>query len=244
MAVVSGMLLAGCAGGAAKRDSATLGVTQEASPADIYVNMAAAYFERGQLDAALERGLRALQEDKRNADAHYVLAIIYRRLDKEAEADKHFAQALRLEPNNPEFLNAHGTFLCIERRYDEAIERFEQAVDNPLYQTPEVALTNAADCARRANRGPQAERYLREALSRNPAYAPALLAMARLGYERGDYQDARGYMARYGRIGQPTPGALLTAYRIERALGNQANAKTLAEALRSRYPDAPEVMEL
>lgn len=237
-------LLAGCGGSQAKREAADLGLDQEASPADLYVNMAAAYYQRGQLDAALERGLRALREDKRNADGHYVLAIVYRRLGKQAEAERHFREALRLEPDNPEFLNAHGTMLCAERRYGEAVDLFDQAVANPLYQTPEVALMNASDCSRRAGRTTDAERYLRESLSRNANYPPALLAMARLSHERGDHQAARGYMARYGRVGTASPDALLLAYRIERGLGNTDTAKALADALRRRYPDAPQVMEL
>ncbi len=237
-------LLAGCGGGQAKREAADMGLEPQGSPADLYVNMAAAYYQRGQLDAALERGLRALEEDKRSADAHYVLAIIYRRLGKRAEAERHFAEALKLEPDNPEFLNAHGTLLCAEKRYREAIDRFNQAVAKPLYQTPEVALMNASDCSRRANRGTESERYLRESLSRNASYPPALLAMARLNLDRGDAKTAREYMLRYGRVGQPTPAALLLAYRIERKVGNQATAKALAEALRTRFPDAPQVMEL
>jgi type IV pilus assembly protein PilF len=206
--------------------------------------MAAAYYQRGQFDAALGRGLRALEEDRRNADAHYVLAIIYRRLGKQSEAERHFGEALRLEPNNPEFLNARGTVLCAERHYKEAIELFEKAVANALYQTPEVALMNASDCSRRAGRVTDAERYLREALSRNADYPPALLAMAQLTYERSDYKAARGYMGRYGRVGRATPVAILLAYRIERKLGNKDTAQALAEALRARYPDAPQVMEL
>ncbi|MBK1631008.1 type IV pilus biogenesis/stability protein PilW [Thiohalocapsa halophila] len=238
------ILLTACGGGQAKRESTALGLDQESSPGDLYVNMAAAYFERGQLNAALEHGLRALKEDKRNADAHYVLAIIYRRLGKSSEADAHFADALRLEPRNPEFLNAHGTMLCVERDYEEALALFRQAAANPLYQTPEVALMNASDCSRRAGSLRDAERFLREALSRNASYPPALLAMAQLAYERGEHQSARDYMTRYGRVGRPTPAALLLAYRIEAKLGNRESATTLADALRRRYPDAPEVMEL
>jgi Tfp pilus assembly protein PilF len=68
--------------------------------------------------------------------------------------------------------------------------------------------------------------------------------MARLNQERGDHQAAREYMGRYGRVGRATPDALLLAYRIERGLGNADAAKALADALRTRFPDAPQVMEL
>jgi type IV pilus assembly protein PilF len=103
---------------------------------------------------------------------------------------------------------------------------------------------NAADCARRNNRDSQAETYLRRALTRSPNYPPALFAMAERTFARGDYKEARGYLARYSRVGPTTPAALLLAARIERKLGNTTEAKSLEAALRQRFPDAPEIMQL
>jgi type IV pilus assembly protein PilF len=206
--------------------------------------MASAYYQRGQMDAALDRGLRAVREDKGNPRAHYVLGIVYQKLGKTEQAKRAFAEAVRLDPQNPDFLNAQGSMLCLERQYREAVERFRKAAENPLYATPEVALTNAADCSRRANLTTQSERFLREALSANPSFAPALLAMAKLQYGRGAYADARGYMTRYSRVGPITPEALLLASQIESRLGNTKDARAIADALRARFPDAPEVMQL
>jgi type IV pilus assembly protein PilF len=242
-AVLGSALLGGCAGTKAKRESAGL-APKDSSPADLYVNMASAYYQRGQYDAALERALRAVNEDKRNPDAHYVLGIIYQRLGKQAAADKHLAEALRLDPDDPELLNARGTVLCSDGSHTQAIALFEKAATNPLYSTPEVPLMNASDCSRRAGRTTDAERYLRESLTKNANYPPALLAMAQLNYDRGETKPAREYIARYGRFGRATPPALLLAYRIETKLGNKTSAKALADALRTRYPDAPQIMEL
>lgn len=235
-------VLGGCGAGKAQRDAT--GAATKGSPADIYVNMASAYYQRGQYDAALDRGLRAVQEDKRNAQAHYVLGIIYQRIGKQVDADRHFAEALRLDPDNPVLVNARGTMLCSDGKYEEAIRLFRQAAADTLYQTPEVALMNASDCADRAKRVTDAERYLRESLTENANYPPALLAMAQMNYDRGEYQPAQQYMHRYGRVGRATPAAMLLAYRIESKIGNKANAKALADALRKTYPDAPQVMEL
>lgn len=235
------LLLTGC-GGLAKKDTA--GMIADESPADLYVNMAAAYYQRGQMDAALDRGLRAVAEDNKNPRAHYVLGIVYQRLGKTAEAQQSFAEAVRLEPDNPDFLNASGSMLCIQKSYAEAVSQFEKALKNPLYKTPEVALMNAADCSRRANRAADAERFLRESLTANPEYAPALMAMAKLSHQRGAYTQARDYLGRYSRVGQVTPEALLLAYQIEAALGNKAGAKTLAASLRARFPDSPLLMQL
>jgi type IV pilus assembly protein PilF len=240
VALVCAGLLAGCAGSREREP----GLMPEESPGDLYADMAAAYYQRGQMDAALDRGLRAVAEDKKNPRAHYVLAIVYQQLGRTEQARTHLAEAVRLDPTNPDYLNASGTLLCLQRKFDDAQKAFRRALDNPLYKTPEVALMNAADCSARANRTAEAERFTREALTANPTFAPALLVMAKRSYDVGAYADARGYMGRYSRVGEPTAEALLLAYRIETKLGNKAGAKLFADSLRRRYPDAPELMQL
>lgn len=234
-------LLGGCASTGTK-DSAS--PSAEESPADLYVSMASAYFQRGQIDAAYDRARQAIAEDDKSAAAHYMLALVHQQLGQVQEADREFDEAVRLDPQNPMFRNAWGTVLCRQKRYQEAIGQFKQAVDKPLYKTPEIALTNAADCSLRAGKDTQAETFLREALTHNPAYGPALLAMAQRSYKVGAYQEARDYMARYSRVGQATPAALLLAARIEQRLGNTKNAKALETSLRRRFPDSPEIMQL
>jgi type IV pilus assembly protein PilF len=231
--------LAGC-GSSPEKNS----LSPDESPADLYVSLSAEYLRRGQLDAALQRAQRAVAEDKKSAGAHYMLAIVQQRLGQDKLAETHFSEAVRLQPNNPDYRNAWGYVLCTQGRYEAAIAEIEKALADPLYQTPAVALMNAADCAERHKRSSDAERYLREALTRAPNYPPALLAMAERSYERGDYPQARGYLARYSRTGPTTPGALLLAARIERKLGNPKEAKALEASLRQQFPDAPEIMQL
>ncbi|TVQ89142.1 MAG: type IV pilus biogenesis/stability protein PilW [Chromatiaceae bacterium] len=233
--------LGGC-GGAAVRRSGT-GLEPNESPADLYVDLAAEYFRRGQLEAALERAERALHEDRRSPRAHYMMAILHQHLGQAKKAEQGFAEAVRLAPNNPKFRNALGFVLCSQGSYDEAIEQMQLAINNPLYATPEVALMNAADCARRSHRGPQEDAFLQQAVERNPNYPPALLALTRRNFERGDYQAARGYLTRYSRFGEPTQEALLLAAQIERRLGNAREAQAIEAGLRQRFPNAPQTLQ-
>ncbi len=236
------LLLAGCGGGTNSKLAAADAAAD--SPANLYVGLATAYYERGQMGAALQNAERAVQADKKNANAHYMLAVIHQRLGQTQEAEKEFAAALRIAPDNPDILNAHGSMLCLAGKYREANAQFDKALKNPLYQTPEVALMNAAKCAERANRGTDAERHLRNALTANPNFAPALYAMAELSFDRGAYQESYDYMARYFRVGQVTPESLLLGSRVLSRLGKPKQAKAMAEALRKRFPDAPQVMQL
>lgn len=217
---------------------------QADSPADLYVAMAAEYYKRGQMDAALQRALHALDEDDNNAQAHSMLAIIYQRLGKPELADKHFRSAVAISPNDPEIRNAWGSFFCNQRKAAEADKQFNEALKNPLYKTSWVALTNAGVCALRVNNRSKAEQYFRRALSANPRFAPALYQMAQVDYDMGRYKSARTFLDRYFASAPPTPATLLLGVRVERKLGNRKRAKTYAELLRKRYPDAPEVIYL
>ena len=236
------LLLTGCGGG--KNSKLAAADAAADSPANLYIGLATAYYERGQMPAALENAERAVQADNKNANAHYMLAVIHQRLGQTKEAEQEFAAALRIAPDNPDILNAHGSMLCLAGKYREAAAQFEKALKNPLYQTPEVALMNAAKCAERAKQGTEAERHLRNALTANPNFAPALYSMAELSFRRGAYQESYDYMVRYFRVGQVTPESLLLGSRVLSGLGRPKDAKEMADALRKRFPDAPQVMQL
>ncbi|WP_462322144.1 type IV pilus biogenesis/stability protein PilW [Halochromatium sp.] len=232
--------LAGCASGFKKSNE----VPEGESPADLYVDLATEYIQRGQLDTALGRAKQAVAADPRSARAHYILAIVYERLGDRERAQQGFAGAVKRAPRNPDYRNAWGAMLCAEGRHDAGLHEIQAALADPLYQGREVALMNAGDCSLRAGRRGDFERYLQQALELNPNFAPALLELAKLAYQRGDYQSARSLMTRYSRTGTTTPEALLLAARIERQLGNLKLARTLENALRNRYPQSPEVIEL
>ncbi len=234
-------LLGACAG-KSRHDELSPG--QGESPADLYVALAAEYYTRGQMDAALKRAVHALDEDDGNARAHYMIAIIYQRLGKMDLADKHFRRAVKIDPNDPEIRNAWGTFFCNQRKTADAEKQFNAALKNPLYQTPWVTLTNSGVCALRANNRAKAEQRFRRALSANPGFGPALYQMAELDYKKADYKSARTFIDRYFQSAPPTSAALWLGVRIERKLGNRKRAKSYATLLRKRYPNAPEIIYL
>ncbi len=239
-AITLALSLTGCASGVEKRSEGSEGE----SPADLYVDLASEYIQRGQFDTALGRAKQAVAADRKSARAHYILAIVYERLGDRKQAQREFADAVKRAPKNPDYRNAWGAMLCAEGQYDAGLREIRSALADPLYQGREVALMNAADCSLRAGRRGDFERYLQQALERNPSFAPALLELTKLAYQRGDYQSARSLMTRYSRTGTTTPEALLLAARIERQLGNATLARTLENALRTRYPQSPEVIEL
>jgi type IV pilus assembly protein PilF len=240
------VLLAACGHEAVRSNDATgeLGTGRADSPADVYVAMAAEYYKRGQLEVALQRAKHAIEVDSNNGRAHYMLALLYQKLGENGLAEQQFSEAARLEPKNPDIRNAWGTFYCSQNKQSEAESQFKTALENPLYSTPEVALTNAAICASRGGDRAKEEEYLRRALAANPAFPPALSEMADLEYQRGKYKAAQGLLDRYIQVAPPSPQMLLLGVRVERKLGATRKAATYAQLLRKNFPHAPEVLAL
>jgi type IV pilus assembly protein PilF len=240
------VLLAACAGKGLRNGDATgdLGANGTESPGDLYVKLAVEYLRKGQMEIAVRKAKKALEEDPSNAQAHNVMALIYQRLQQDQLAEKHFRQAIGLQPQDPYILNAYASYLCEQRRFAEAEGQYKKALANPLYPAPWIAMTNMGTCAQRKGDNVKAEDYYRKALRANPRFGPALAAIAEMEYSRGHYTSARTHLTSYFQVAQPTPRVLLLAVRVERKLGSRKRASAYAQLLRKSFPDSPEIQQL
>lgn len=238
------LLSAGCATQSQRISDAEMPSAPGEGPAAVYVEMARVYMEQGQLAVAGQRAQKAIEVEPSNVDAHIMLGVIQSRLGMIQEAEQTLRQALRLSPGNPYVSNALGTLYCGQQRYAEAIAQFDAATATPVNTTPWVALTNAGICLRDQGNTAQAEVYFKRALQSNSRFGPALLALGRLNFERGDSQKARAYVNRYFEYVSPNAESLWLAYEIESASGNRDRAASYAQLLKTRFPDSPQTYRL
>ena len=231
--LLGALVAVGCAGGQDSRRAS-----------DINTQLGMNYLQQGNLNQASESLERALQQNRRNAEAHAAKAVLSERLEQYDDAERHFRRSLRLDDEQPSVRNNYGRFLCNRGRYGEAQQQFDYAIDDPLYRRRHVALANAGLCALRDERMDVAEDYLRRSLEHEPNFAPALRRLARLRYDSGDYVSARGYYQRYTQRSDQTASTLLLGVRIETALDNRDEAASYALRLRSQFPESDEAREL
>lgn len=243
--VLSLSLLAACGGKSAlKTGEEQLGLTPTDSPAKLYVELAKEYHRLGQSEVALRRAQQAVETDGRYAPAHIWLAFLLEQLRQTDEAAKHYARALDLAPNNPDVLNAYGSFLCNQRRYAEAETHFLKAAANPVYSTPWIALTNAGNCAIEAGDLTKAETHYRAATQASSTYGYPLARLGELAMKRGDAKAAKDAIDRYFKpetVRTPPASriALQAGSEAERALGNRKRAAFYQDVLNKNFPDTP-----
>jgi len=238
------LALSSCGGKSSlKTGDEELGLTQDDSPAKLYVDLAKEYQRLGQTEVALRRAQQAVKTDSKYAPAHVWLAFLFEQLKQTDEAAKHYEYAIRLAPNNPDVLNAYGSFLCNQRRYTEADAQFVKAAANPVYATPWIALTNAGNCAVEAGDTTKAEDYYRAAIQANPNFGAPLAKLAELKMKRGDAKAAKDYIDRYFKpetVRTPAVSriALQVGLEAERALGNRKRAAFYQDVLNKSFSDS------
>jgi type IV pilus assembly protein PilF len=250
--LVFAVLVSGCAttpggtdqGGIQPTSSTSGDESSERIRARIHTELAAGYYDLGNMGVALEEVNIALQADPSYAPTYNVAGLVYAALKDDRRAEQNFIHALRLKPADPDANNNYGMYLCQNKREEEGIKFLLSAVQNPLYQNPERSLVNAGICARRKGDNVAAQDYFQKAVMARPNQPQALYQLADLAYLNNNFAAAQGYLRRYAQVGQGTANVLWLALRVERKLGNTLAEASYAQQLRKNFPNSQEAAAL
>lgn len=244
------LIVAGCA--AQPPDDSALRplspTTGDESPARlrarVHTELAAGYYDLGNMGVALEEVQEAVRADESYGPAHNVAGLVYAQLKEDERAEASFQRALAVNPSDPDAHNNYGQFLCQRKREREAIKHFLAAVRLPLYTAAERSYVNAGVCARRSGDAASAEEFFQAALKLRPGQPQALFQMADLAYARAGYAEARSYLNRLAVAGSSTAEMLWLGVRVERRLGDRNSEASYASQLRNKFPASREARAL
>ena len=212
--------------------------------AELNAQLGNGYLAQGNYELAKIKFEKALKYNPKLASAHAGYGLMWGRLGEADKAEKHFKIALKLDPKNSEILNNYGTYLCSQKQFDKAEKQFMAALNDPLYQTPEYAYTNAGRCSILNSDYDKAESYFGKALQLNPHFPDALLQMAIASEHRGNYRLANAYMQKFEIDGTHTPESLWLAIQIASRVGDKNAAASYRLLLKNKFPDSKEAARL
>jgi type IV pilus assembly protein PilF len=212
--------------------------------ARIHTELAAGYFDLGNMGVALEEVTVAQQADPSYPPIYNVAALIYAALKDDRRAEENFNRALRLSPGDADINNNYGNYLCQRKREQEGIKHLLIAVQNPLYQSPERSLVNAGVCARRKGDDAAALEFFQRAIIVRPNQPQALYQLADLSFLANNFAAAQGYLRRLAQVAPGTADVLWLGLRVERKLGNAVAEASYAQQLRKNFPESKEAAAL
>jgi type IV pilus assembly protein PilF len=215
--------------------------TETARRARVRMELASAYFGRGQLTTALDEVKLAIAADPNNAAAYNLRGLIYASLGDDRLAEESFRRALQLDPRDADTLQNYGWYLCQQKRYPEADTLFRQALAVPNYRdTPRTLLTEGI-CQARAGQWTQAEGTLTRSYELDPGNPAVAVNLSEVLYRRGEYERARFHIRRVNANPDiANAQTLWLAARIENRLGNRQGVQDYGTQLRTRFPRSAE----
>ncbi len=234
--LILGLLLSGCV--TSSKPELTEERLQRASELNAELGMR--YMQQGNYDWAMTKLQKSVEQDEDNARAHHYLGELYRRVDKPKDAEKHFEEALDLNPDEPSLLNNYGVFLCDRKQYDEALRYFNKALNDPVYPGKAGIYENMGRCAESRGNLLRAEEYYLKALRLNPKLPQANLGMAQLTFDKQLYAQSRKYLNNYLAQSKHNARSLWLGILLERRTGNRNRVASYAILLKGKFPDSKE----
>ncbi len=204
------------------------------------LNLGIAYMKEGNYEKALDKLNKAKDADPGHSPIYNVFGLLYQQLGQDDKAEQNFKRAISLNSSDSRTLNNYGRFLCQQNRVEDAEDIFLKAADNPLYDAPEIAITNAGLCLDNHGQNEKALEYYKKALALNPQMPQALLKVSEANLNESDYLSARTYLQRYQKIARHTPKSLWLGIQIENQLGDIDTVSSYALLLKNTFPESNE----
>ena len=209
--------------------------------ARVRLELASAYFSRGQPSTALDEIKLALAAKGDLPEAFNLRGLVYGSMGESVLAEQSFQRALQLNPRDGDTLHNYAWFLCQQRRFDAAEPQFTAALNAPQYTEVPRTLLAQGLCLARAGRWQDAERSLGRSFELDPGNPVVAYNLSDVLLHRGELQRARFYVARLN--GQPelvSAQSLWLAARIERRIGNVQGVQDFGRKLQERFPESNE----
>jgi len=205
------------------------------------MELASAYFSRGQMTTALDQVKLAIAADPLYGEAFNLRGLIYAGLGEQTLAEERFKRALQLNARDADAMHNYGWYLCQLKRYPEAFGLFGQALAIPQYRGTVRTLLAQGVCQAYAGQLADAEASLSRAYELDPSSPFTATNLSEVLYRRGEYERARFYVRRVNaQTDVANAQTLWLAARIEAKLGNRQGASEFGAQLRNRFPDSRE----
>jgi type IV pilus assembly protein PilF len=219
------------------------GQTNAEKSASIHLQLAIEFYKQQNYKSALQEIKRSLDALPDYAAAYSMGGLIYMETGDMQSAGQSFQKAMKIDPDNGDFINNYGWFLCQNDRVQESIAYFEHAVSLRTYTTPGKAYDNAGMCSLKLKDNNAAEKYFAMAFKVDPGNPRVNYNLAILNYEHRDYEQAKFHIAKTIKTGITPPEVLWLGIKIAHKMSDSFVEGDYAAMLQRLHPNSKEYMD-
>lgn len=157
---------------------------------DAMRTMGNSLFLQGKAREGLSNLLKAEKYDPSNPDLQHEIALVYQEIREHDLALVHFKKAIQLKSNFSKAYNNMGILYSETGQFEKALECYNKAVSNILYQTPHFAYHNMGLVYYRIKDNKKAIEYYERAIDLAPYYVDAYMDLGIAYEDAGRYDDA------------------------------------------------------
>lgn len=130
---------------------------------------------------------KAFKQDPNSSVARWTYAILQEQLQQFEAAESYYKKVIAIDANDSRGQYSYASFLCRNKRYQEADKHFDITLSNPLYSAREAASLNAGVCAMEIPDYQSAQKYFTEVIRLNTKNRVALYQLAKSHFLQDDF---------------------------------------------------------
>lgn len=209
--------------------------------AELNVELAVAYLQKGQTQRAKTKLLRAMELDPNLSMTYSMYGFYLERIGNNGEAADYYRKAVNLRPYGGSENNNYAAYLCREGHYGKAIKHFRIAIADVDYQDTADAYMNAGLCAAQEKIFDDAYDFFERAARQDPMRSEAYLEMAWIRFEESRYDESAAMFGKYDALPHDiTPRSLYLKARLSYYFDDADGFASASLILRSQFPNSRE----
>jgi type IV pilus assembly protein PilF len=209
------------------------------------IKLGMGYLQKGDRDSALRAFSKALDLNKRSADAYQGLALVHQVNGEFVLAEKQFKKALTLKSgfSRASIELSYASFLYSQERYKEAIPLLEKAGADINYSGREKALYMLGLTLIEMGETKRAIASFEHVSNLNSRHAGSAIELAEHYLLKEDYPNAKRYLDQFSSNARQSSRSLWVGIRLERIFDNKDKVASYALALKNLHPYSKEYLE-
>ena len=208
--------------------------------ARLYVELGLAYLKDGMVGRAKTKLLRAKKLAPQIPEVHSALGYYMESVGEIDQANSHYQNAIKKNPEGGAEHNNYGAFLCRQGYYQQSEKEFIKATEDPQYTNTPEAFENAGLCVLQIPNVAKAKDYFLRAVRMDPRRNEALIELGYIYFDEGEYSKALEFHSLFAEQSQHTARSLWLGVQLAKHYNDLNKMASYTLLLQNRFPNSQE----